>query len=306
MLKVSLIIPIYNEEGSLLELYAAIKKAVRSFHEIIFINDGSSDNSLNLMKELVTTDQRVKVISFRRNLGKAMALNRGFEKAEGDIIVTLDGDLQDDPENIPLLIEKINEGYDLVVGWKKKRNDPKNKTIPSKFFNFFVKSISKINLHDFNSGLKVMKKDVAKELILYGELHRFIPVLAYQLGFKVTELPITHYPRKFGVSKYGWDRFFKGFFDFLTVIFIDKFSQRPLHFFGLIGSVGILIGFVLGIYLSVLHFEGIAISRRPLLILSVLLIVAGLQMLSIGLIAEIIIRKSNSSKIQLPIDYETR
>lgn len=228
----SLVISVFNEQNSIIELYEQIKLVVKeyklSLEEIIFINDGSTDDSLNVLKSI--KDSKVKIISFRHNLGKATVLNQGFKKASGDLIVTMDADLQDDPKNFPQLIEKLNDGFDLVIGWKKERADPFTKVMPSRFFNFFVGKISKISLHDFNSGLKVMKREVARELYLYGGLHRFIPVLAYQRGFKAGEVPVIHHPRKYGKSKYGGDRLIKGFLDFLSVMFLNKYGQRPLLF----------------------------------------------------------------------------
>lgn len=307
---ISAVIPVFNEDQSLDTLYKQLldqfkSKLVDYNYELIFVNDGSTDNSLSILKSLHKQDPNVRIVSFRRNLGKAAALNQGFKKAAGDVIVTLDADLQDGTENIPQLIKKLNEGYDLVVGWKKERHDPVNKLVPSKAFNFFVRLFSNINLHDFNSGLKVMRGEVVKELYLYGELHRFIPVLATQQGFKVSEILVVHHPRKYGKTKYGWERLLKGFFDFLTVMFLSSFGQRPLHLFGLIGAFGIILGMIFGVYLSILHFQGISIGTRPLLTLSVLLVVAGLQMLSIGLIAEMIVNKSRKEDKNIPIDYET-
>lgn len=305
----SFIIPLYNEEENLLELHSQLNQVLKTKLasygcECIFINDGSTDNSLDLLKSLQRKDSRVKVISFRRNLGKSAALNSGFRKAKGQYMITLDSDLQDGPENIPALLSESEKGYDLVVGWKQKRKDPLNKTIPSRIFNYFVRMVSRISLHDFNSGLKIFRSEVVSELFLYGELHRFIPVLVHQRGFKITEIPVVHHPRKNGTTKYGWDRFLKGFFDFLTVIYLGAFGQRPLHLFGLVGLIGIILGIIFGGYLTYLHFIGISISRRPLLILAVLLIVAGLQLLSTGLIAEMIVNRSKSEE-RLPIDYET-
>lgn len=305
----SLVIPLFNEQDSIIELYDQIKLVAKDFNfsllEIIFINDGSTDDSLNILKGI--KDSNVRVISFRHNLGKATALNQGFRKACGDLIVTMDADLQDDPKSIPMLIEKINEGYDLVVGWKKERFDFLTKVMPSRVFNIFVRKISKISLHDFNSGLKIMKKEVAKELYLYGGLHRFIPVLAVQRGFnKVSEIPVVHHPRKYGKSKYGGERLIRGFLDFLTVMFLNTYGQRPLLFFGLVGITGIFVGLVFAIYLSILHFMGESIGRRPLLIFAVLLIIAGLQILSIGFIAEMMVRRDSRIDNILPIDYETK
>lgn len=306
----SFVISVFNEEESLNELYKLIKGVIKdnkkfSNYEIIFINDGSTDRTLEIIKNLHKYDKNIKIISFRKNLGKAQGLNEGFKRSQGDIVVTLDGDLQDGPENIPLLIDKLGVDVDIVVGWKKKRNDSLNKIIPSKTFNYFVRIFSHIPLHDFNSGLKVMKADVAKELHLYGELHRFIPVLAVQRGFKVSEVAVIHHARKYGSSKYGWQRLFKGFFDFLTVMFLGTYSEKPFHLFGLLGIISIFIGIIIGIDLSVLHFQGVNISRRPLLILSVLLIITGLQMVLSGLLAEIIISRRSSPGRDLPIDYET-
>ncbi len=305
---ISILIPVFNEQDSLEELLAQInqtldKKLSEYKSEIIFINDGSTDDSLNVLKKLSKKDKKIKIASFRKNLGKAVALNYGFQKSTGDLIVTLDADLQDIPSNIPVLISKVSEGYDLVVGWRKERVNPKNKTLPSLIFNFIINKSSQIPLHDFNTGLKVMKKQVAKELSLYGELHRFIPVLAYERGFKVAEVPVTHNTRKFGKTKYGLSRMVRGFFDFLTVMFLGNFSQRPLHFFGVIGLVSIFLGVIFGSYLSILHFQGESIGRRPLLNLSLLLVLGGLQILSIGFIGELLINSKHNKN--LPVDYET-
>lgn len=308
MKKISFVIPIFNEASSLEKLYQEIKTAVSSLEkyrfEIIFVDDGSTDNSLEVLKNLRLTDYRIEIISFRKNLGKALSLSQGFRKSIGDIVITLDADLQDDPSNIKNLIEKMDEGYDMVVGWKKDRQDPFDKIIPSKIFNLFVKTFSRIDLHDFNSGLKIFKRDVVKNLRLYGELHRFIPVLVTQAGFSVAEVPVIHRQREYGSSKYGWQRFLKGFFDFITVIFLSNFGQKPLHFFGFLGIFGIILGSIFGIYLTILHFQGYSIGTRPLLTLSVLLIISGLQIISTGLIAEMIVSRGRSEE-KIPIEYET-
>lgn len=306
---ITLVIPLLNEAESLEELYRQIvvvfSKQLKSYrYEIIFINDGSTDQSLAVLKKIKRKAKSViRIISFRRNYGKAAALNSGFSHTKGDLIITMDADLQDGPENIPLLVSKINEGFDLVVGWKRKRHDPVGKTIPSKAFNFFVGTFSGVSLHDFNSGLKAIKKDVCTELFLYGELHRFIPVLVHQKGYKVTEVPVVHHPRLYGKSKYGWSRLIKGFLDFLTVLFLGKFAQRPMHFFGILGFLCVVAGIAIGLYLTELWFQGESIGRRPLLILAVLLQIAGLQLLSIGLIAEMLVSKLNKSE-SLPITTE--
>ena len=309
MKKISFIIPVFNEAGGLEKLYQEIKASFSSLEnfkfEIIFVDDGSEDNSLEVIKNLRTRDYRIEIISFRKNLGKSVALSEGFRKSTGDIVVTLDGDLQDDPVNVKNLIAKMDEGFDMVVGWKKDRQDLLSKTISSKIFNFFVRTFSRIPLHDINSGLKIMTKEVAKDLYLYGGLHRFIPVLAFQRGFKVSEIPVIHHPRQFGNSKYGAERIIRGFLDFLAVNFIGAYGQRPLQFFGLLGSASILIGLIFGIYLSILHFLGEKIGDRPLLTFAVLLIITGLQLLSIGFLAEMLIRKGKMIDEKIPIEYET-
>lgn len=310
MSKISFVVPIFNEEESLNELYKQIKDVLNSDlrgyrYEIIFINDGSVDNSLEVLKQLSKKNSDIHILSFRKNLGKATALNEGFKRAKGDLVVTMDGDLQDDPKNTSLLINKLNEGFDLVVGWKKNRYDPLSKKIPSLIFNFLVGKIAKIPLHDFNSGLKIMKKEVAKEVYLYGELHRFMPVLVFNKGFKVAEVPVIHHPRKYGKSKYGPERLIRGLLDFITVRFLNSYGQKPLHFFGLIGLSSIFIGIIFGSYLSYLHFLGEKIGNRPLLILAVLLILVGFQLLSIGLLAEMMIRKNTKAEGYLPINFES-
>ncbi len=309
MTKLSFVIPVFNEAQSLEKLYQEIKTSVSAIGnyklEIIFIDDGSTDNSLQAMKDLRARDYRIEIISFRKNLGKSVALSQGFRKATGDIVVTLDADLQDNPSNLKNLIEKMEKGYDCVVGWKKYRQDPLSKTIPSKIFNMFVGICSNIPIHDFNSGLKIFKKEAIENLKLYGELHRFIPVLIAGAGFLVAEIPVTHRQREYGVSKYGWQRFLKGFFDFITVMFLSNFGQKPLHLFGVLGMFGIILGLIFGGYLSILHFQGHSIGTRPLLTLSVLLIISGLQIISTGLIAEMVVSKGRNEE-KISIEYETK
>lgn len=309
MKKISFVIPVFNEAESLEKLYEELKVAhssdLRNYRfEIIFVNDGSTDDSLEVMKSLRETDYRIEIISFRKNLGKSLALSEGFRKSTGDIIVTLDADLQDDPSNIKAMIEKLDDEYDVVVGWKENRQDPLTKTIPSKWFNLFVRTFSKMPLHDFNSGLKVFKKNVVRSIRLYGELHRFIPFLANQAGFSVTEIAVVHREREYGYSKYGGERFLKGLFDFTTIMFLSYFGQKPLHLFGFLGTFGIVLGTAFGIYLSTEHFKGHSIGTRPLLTFSVLLIISGLQIISTGLIAEMIVSKHRSEE-KIPIEYET-
>ncbi len=287
----SIVIPLYNEEESLEELTEQILAAVSDLNlqfEICFINDGSSDNSEQVLKSLKEKYSAVRILSFRKNYGKSAALSEGFKMAKGEIVITMDADLQDDPAEIPNLINKINSGYDLVSGWKKKRFDPLGKTIPSKLFNKATALLTGIKIHDFNCGLKAYRRDVIKEIPVYGELHRYLPVLAHWRGFKVGEIVVQHHPRKFGVTKFGLERFLHGFLDLLTVLFITRYRQKPLHLFGLLGIVSFFLGFAISLYLTVLWFQGHGIGNRPLLFLGILLIIVGMQSFSIGLIGEMI------------------
>lgn len=297
----SIIIPVYNEETSIKpladELLLVLARIGRKF-ELIFINDGSTDNSQKNIEELCKRHpQSIKKIQFRKNSGKAAALQAGFNLAKGDIIITLDGDLQDNPQELPRFIKKIEEGFDLVSGWKQNRKDPVTKNLASKLFNFVTGKVTKIKLHDFNSGFKAYRAEAVKTLNLYGELHRYIPVLVAAQGFKITEIPIEHRKRQFGKSKYGSIRFINGFFDLLTVLFITKFNKQPLHMFGYIGLVFFTAGFAGGIYLSILKFLfKAAIGNRPLLLLSVMLMIMGVQIIITGLIGEQITASLTSRK----------
>ena len=297
-MKLSFIIPILNEQDSLSELYDEILQNCVSYdYEIIFIDDGSSDNSFGVMQQLAAKDEKVKVIKFRRNFGKAAALQLGFTIASGEIVFTLDGDLQDNPVEIPHFIEKLNEGYDLVSGWKRKRHDPLYKTLPSKLFNFVTAKTFRLKLKDYNCGFKAYRHPLEKELTLYGEMHRYIPVLAHSLGYKVGEIAVTHRPRKYGKSKYGKERYLRGFFDLLTVKMITQYIKSPLYLFGRIGVASTLIGIIIGIYLAVLKlFYGQPLSNRPLLLLGILLIIGGLQFISLGLISELIVNRFRQGK----------
>jgi len=287
----SVVIPLYNEEASLPELnkqIVAVLKQTSLSYEICYIDDGSTDTSLQILKELRKENNHIKILSFRKNYGKSAALSEGFKLAAGNIIITMDADLQDDPAEVPRLIEKINSGFDLVSGWKKKRYDPINKTIPSKFFNYITSHLTGIKIHDFNCGLKAYRQDVIKEIPVYGTLHRYLPVLAHWKGFAVGELVVNHHPRRYGVTKYGLRRFFDGFFDLFTVLFLTRYRQRPLHLFGFFGLASFTFGFIISIYLSILWFMGQGIGNRPLLFLAVLLMIVGMQSFSIGLIGEMI------------------
>jgi glycosyltransferase involved in cell wall biosynthesis len=298
-INVSVVIPLYNEEESLRELADQIKKVMiresLSF-EVLFIDDGSTDSSLQKIKEINRFDKRFKCFSFRRNYGKAAALNLGFKKSRGEVIITMDADLQDDPNEIPNLLKKLKEGFDIVSGWKKERHDPFIKNITSKFYNFITRIFSGIKIHDFNCGIKAYKNDVVKDIKVYGELHRYIPVLAKQFGYKTGEIPVLHHKRKYGKTKYGLNRFIRGPLDLLTIVYNSNFGSRPLHFFGGLGIITFLLGFGINLYLSCLwYFKGIWLAGRPLLFLGVLLIILGIQFFSVGLLGEMI-TKSNIEK----------
>ena len=287
---VSIVIPLYNEEESLAELYARLTGILDGYvgrHELIFVDDGSTDGSLGTLRELRSRDRRVKLISFKRNNGKSAALQEGFKASRGDFVVTIDADLQDDPNEIPGLLEKLDEGYDLVSGWKKNRKDPPNKTIPSKLFNFVTSLASGIKLHDFNCGLKAYRRDVVKRISVYGELHRFIPVLAAWEGFRVTEKDVTHFERKFGRSKYGASRLLNGLFDLITVMFITRRATSPLHFFGRVAFLFFVAGGTISLYFVVLWLSGRGLHVRPLMVGGLIMIVIAIQIGSFGLLAEL-------------------
>lgn len=270
-------------------------------YEIIFVDDGSTDKSLRVVKELGKTDPKIKYISFRKNYGKSAALQTGFKNVTGDVVVTMDADLQDDPKEIPNLLNKLDEGNDLVSGWKRVRFDPFVKRQSSKFFNFVTGVLSGIKIHDFNCGLKAYRKEVVKNLNVYGELHRYLPVLADWQGFKIAEIPVQHHPRRFGKTKFGITRFFKGFIDLLTVIFTTRYIKRPMHLFGFLGALSFLVGFLVNGYLTYEWLLGKYISNRPLLFLGILLIIVGVQFFSVGLLGEIMVHNSKDDKI-----YEIR
>ena len=291
-LDVSVVIPMYNEEESLRELFAKIVRVLTELQkrfEVIFIDDGSTDTSAEIVKELNAQDVRAKLIEFRKNYGKAAGLAAGFDMAQGEFVITMDADLQDDPAEIPNLLNKLDEGYDLVSGWKKVRHDPFIKTQTSKIYNLFTSMFSGIRLHDFNCGLKAYRAEVVKTMNVYGELHRYLPVIAFRNGYRVTELPVTHHPRKYGRSKYGVARFTRGAFDLLTITFLSKYKKRPLHLFGTWGLVTSFFGFVI---LAILAVQKIVfdahLSNRPLLFLGLLMVIVGVQFFSIGLLGEMI------------------
>jgi glycosyltransferase involved in cell wall biosynthesis len=298
--KISIIIPLLNEEESLNLLAAEIRKGVKPVQldfEVIFVDDGSTDNSLKVIKEIARGDKKFKYISFQKNFGKAAALQTGFRNATGDVVITMDADLQDDPNEINNLVKKLEEGYDLVSGWKKKRHDPFIKKHTSKIFNFFTRMFSGVKIHDMNCGLKAYRKAVVDSINIYGELHRFIPFLAKWEGFTISEVPVKHQQRLYGKTKYGISRFFKGFIDLLTVTFITRYVKRPMHLFGFLGAFSFLLGFVVNGYLSYERiFMNKALSNRPMLFLGMLLIIVGVQFFSVGLLGEMMVHNFQSER----------
>ena len=299
-MKLSIVIPVFNEEESIRELYVQIKDSLKekSEYEIIFIDDGSSDNSKKNIKALINQDLNVRLISFYRNFGKSAALSEGFKHAAGDTIITMDADLQDDPNEITNLINKLNEGFDLVSGWKKKRHDPWTKILPSKVFNFVTRLLTGVKIHDFNCGLKAYRSSVVKSIEIFGGRHRYIPALAGQKNFSVSEIIVNHRPRIHGETKYGGSRIFHGFFDLLTILFLNKYTQQPLHFFGTIGLFAFSLGFIielLVLYYKFVLFEPFS-KHIALLILGVIFIIIGIQFFSIGLLGEIMARHSQNKE----------
>ncbi|MCD4689894.1 glycosyltransferase family 2 protein, partial [bacterium] len=290
-MNVTILIPLYNEAESLRELYGAIAASMGEAGitwEVLFIDDGSTDESLKILHELHAEHGNVEIISFGRNRGKATGLAVGFSEARGDVVVTMDADLQDDPAEIPGMVRMLDEGYDLVSGWKRERHDPLSKRMPSKIFNGVTQLLSGLKIHDMNCGLKAYRRPVVKTIRVYGELHRYTPVLAHFAGFRVTETVVKHHARKFGHSKYGIERFARGFFDLLTVLFLRRYITQPLHLFGMLGAVLFAGGFGISIYLTIVKIMGGAIGRRPLLTLGILLILVGVQFVSFGLLGEMI------------------
>lgn len=288
---ISVVIPVHNEERSVALLYDELSSTFAGEElswEAVFVDDGSSDGTFAALTRLHAANENVRVVRFRRNFGKAAALDAGFREASGAIVVTIDGDLQDDPAEIPRLLAQLGEGYDLVSGWKTRRRDPLTRRIPSRLFNAVAGRVSGIRLHDMNCGLKAYRAEVLDGLNLYGELHRYIPVLAHYRGYRVTEIPVNHRPREHGSSNYGVERYVRGFLDLLTVTFMGRYSHRPLHLFGGLGLGASALGFAILVYLTIVKLTGEAIGQRPLLILGVLLVVVGIQLLSLGLLSELI------------------
>ncbi len=298
-LDVSVLVPVLDEEGTVAKLsteVAQVLEATGQSFEIIFIDDGSTDSTVEKVRQAHHNDARVKLIRLRRNFGKAAALSAGFDVARGRILVTMDGDLQDDPQEIPRFLEKLDDGLDLVSGWKKERKDPISKRYPSLLFNWATRKLAQVDLHDFNCGFKAYRREVVEQISLYGELHRYIPVLASRKGFAIGEITVRHHPRRSGVSKYGWDRLYKGLLDLITVLFITKYTRRPLHLFGVIGLISMGLGFCINAYLAVRWAMGESLSNRPLLLLGVMLMLLGIQVLTTGLIGEMITFKNFRSR----------
>jgi len=302
--RLSVVVPLYNEQDSLETLVQGILQACAPLGlpcEIIAVDDGSTDNSLEVLKKLRSRDPRLRIISFRRNFGKADALDAGFRAAQGDVILTMDADLQDDPKEIPRFVECLEQGWDLVSGWKKKRHDPLNKTLPSKVFNAVTSRVSGVRLHDFNCGFKCYRREVTEALQVYGELHRFLPAIAHMKGFRVTEMEVLHHARPFGHSKYGARRLVSGMLDLMTVVVTTRYFKKPLHFFGAPGLLFGALGALINLWLTWQKvIGGQALSNRPLLFLGILLMIVGLQLVSLGLIGEMI------SRGQKEPDYQVR
>ena len=288
---ISVVVPLLNEEATLEELYREIATALEPRgepFEVVFVDDGSTDRSLDVLHHLHDTAENVVVVHLRRNFGKAAALKAGFLEARGEIIVTIDADLQDDPAEIPQLLVKLDEEFDLVSGWKTRRSDPFLRRLFSRIFNATTGLISGVRLHDVNCGLKAYRTEVLQDMRLYGELHRFIPVLAAYQGYRIAEIPVNHRAREHGRSRYGPERYLRGFLDLLSVTFMGRYRYRPLHLFGGVGLLMGAVGFIVLLYLSVLWFWGQGIGGRPLFFLGVLLMVVGIQLVSLGLLSELI------------------
>jgi len=294
-LDISIVVPLLNEEQSLGELADQIKKALAKAnysYEILFIDDGSTDQSWEIIEKLAEDRDEIMGIRLRRNYGKSDALQTGFERSAGRFVVTMDADLQDDPNEIPAMIEKLENGADLVSGWKKKRHDPISKTIPSRFFNAVTRWVTGIKLHDFNCGLKAYRKEVVENITLYGEMHRYVPLLAKWEGFgRIEEQVVQHHPRKYGNTKFGISRFLNGFLDLVTLLFINRYVNRPMHFFGLFGVLFLFVGIAINLYLAYIKiFLGEPLANRPLLFLGLLLVMVGVQFFSIGFLGELLNR----------------
>ena len=299
MIDISIVVPLFNEEESLPELCNWIDKVIKGFdktYEILLIDDGSSDKSWEVISNLNKQNPSIRGIRFRRNYGKSAALNVGFEAALGNVVITMDADLQDSPDEIPELYRLITEdGFDLISGWKQKRFDPITKTVPTRLFNWAARKMSGIYLHDFNCGLKAYKSEVVKNVEVYGEMHRYIPVLAKWAGFKkIGEKVVQHQARKYGTTKFGWERFVNGFLDLLSITFVSKFGKRPMHLFGLLGTISFFLGFMIAAYLTFAKFamQAYKMTDRPLFFFGLFFMVLGTQLFLAGFLGELISRGS--------------
>jgi glycosyltransferase involved in cell wall biosynthesis len=292
----SVLIPVLDEAESVDELVTRVTAVAEGLGlklELVFVDDGSRDGTAERVRDAHRRDPRVKLVRLRRNFGKAAALCAGFDHCRGRLVLTMDGDLQDEPAEIPRLLETLEKrDLDLVSGWKRQRNDPATKRWPSRLFNWVTRRVARVPLHDFNSGFKVYRREVLEQVSIYGELHRYIPVLASRRGFSVGEIEVRHHPRRHGSSKYGWDRLYKGLLDLITVLFITRYTRRPLHLFGLFGLTFLGLGFAINLYLAILWIGGAPLSNRPLLLFGVLLMVLGFKILTTGLLGEMITFKS--------------
>lgn len=307
-----MVIPLFNEEPNLVELKTrldAVLPTVSDHYEVVFVDDGSRDGSYGTLRQLHEADPRhTRIVRFRRNFGKSAALAAGFDCCRHPVVLTMDADLQDIPEEIPKLLAKLDRGNDLVSAWRQKRNDPFSKTLPSKFYNFVTRFMTGVSLHDFNCGFKCYRRSVLDELQVYGERHRYIPVLASYRGFRIAEVPVEHQPRMRGKSKFGYERYFGGFFSLLTVILLTRYTNKPLHFFGIVGMLTFSAGFLVDLYLTLLWaFRHRPLSDRPALMLGTLLIIIGVQFLFFGLLAEMIAstsRRDTDYSVVETIDVE--
>jgi len=295
----AIVIPLVNEADSLMELHGKITDVLNRMRvraEIIFVDDGSTDDSFDKLQQLQKRDRRVRVIQFRRNYGKSAALAAGFAAAQGRCIVTMDADLQDDPEEIPHLFDELKKGYDLISGWKKRRHDKFSKRFASKVFNTVTGKLTGLKLHDINCGLKAYRHEVTSSIHVYGQLHRYLPVLAHKEGFRIGEVEVRHHPRKYGKSKFGLSRYTSGFFDLMTVLFLTRYTRRPLHLFGLGGLIAFALGFCISAYLTYERlFANRYLANRPILFLGLLLLIIGVQMISFGLLGEMLAATQNQT-----------
>lgn len=306
----SIVVPVFNEKESLSELLEQVEEALsplKKTYEVIFVDDGSTDGTLELLQRIEKEKKNVQVYSFRRNLGKSYALTLGFQKAEGEYVATLDADLQDDPQDMVKLLQHLEENtLDLVTGWRKNRKDTSFKKSASRFFNYLISRLFKLNIHDLNCGLKVYRTECAKDLRLYGGLHRFIPLLALEMGYSVGEHTVSNRERKFSYSKYKASKVFTDLPDLFTIYFLAKYNTRPLHFFGKIGMVPFVIGSIILLYLTIIWFSGERVGTRPLLTFGVLFVIAGMQILITGLLADMIVHADMKKETSFPLKYKSK